>query len=401
MPVKKPARRKDGRYAVKYKGKTFYAYSPDEALQARKDYIKAEESGRLLKREMTVKEYALKWLPLHKANVSEKCYNDYAKQLEALFPYIGHMLLSQVTVDDAASVWKHYAGYSDSTIHRAHMLYVGLFDTAIENELCHKNPFNSKWSQPPEGTSGSHRALTEEEITTIVSTPHRFQLAVLVMLYAGLRRGEVLALSSDNIDLKHDIIHVHEAVRYDSNQPILTDPKTDAGIRSVPIFSVLRPYLLNHSGLIATSANGTIMSETSFKNAWSNWKNHIELKLNNCKQKRWYFLEPSYRHRDPERYDRIQQLMKRGKKEEADELRFSDWKEWTVRSHDLRHTFCTMLRDAGVDIKQAMIWMGHADEKMILEIYDHVEGYRLRTSINKVESMLAERKPDINVVRIG
>ena len=42
-----------------------------------------------------------------------------------------------------------------------------------------------------------------------------------------------------------------------------------------------------------------------------------------------------------------------------------------IRAHDLRHTYCTMLRDAGVDIHQAIIWMGHADEKMILRIYDH------------------------------
>ena len=59
-----------------------------------------------------------------------------------------------------------------------------------------------------------------------------------------------------------------------------------------------------------------------------------------------------------------------------------------IRPHDLRHSFCAMLMDAGVDIKQAMIWMGHADEGMILHIYDHVRENRTQKSISQVEKML-------------
>lgn len=347
-------KRADGRYVCKYKGKCFYGRSPDEAKQARKNYIKQESAGLLLQQELTVKAYALKWLPLYKSGVSEKCYNDYAKQLEALFPCIGNKFLSQVTVDDAAAVWQHYAGYSQSTIKRARMLYVALFDTAIENDLCRKNPFKSKFTQPPRGTVGSHRALTEQEIDLILRVPHRFQIAVLIMLFAGLRRGEVLALSSDDIDLSRDIIHVNKAVRYDSNQPILSDPKTDAGVRDVPIFSRLRPFLQDHVGLIAASSSGKMMSEMAFKRAWDS-----------------YLLALSSAAGSPVR----------------------------IRPHDLRHTYCTMLVDAGVPLKQAMAWMGHADEKMILRIYDHVHSSRTSASVQQVESLLSSRKPAIQ--RIG
>ena len=385
--------RADGRYCCKYKGKYFYGRSPEEAQQARKDFIRAEESGRILRRELTVREYAAKWLPLYKSGVSEKCYNDYAKQLEALYPFIGNKHLSAVTVDDAAAVWQHYVGYSASTIKRARMLYIALFDTAIENDLCSKNPFKSKFTQPPRGSSGSHRALSAAEVDLILSTPHRFQLAVLVMLFAGLRRGEVLALSSDDIDLKHNIIHVNKAIRYDSNQPIEADPKTSAGVRDVPILSTLKPFLKGHKGLIAPSKFGKTMSEVAFRNAWNDWCNHMELILNNCKQKRLYFISADYRYRDPERYDKVQALLAKGKKAEADELRFKDWKKWTVRPHDLRHTYCTMLVDAGVPLKQAMAWLGHADEKMILRVYDHIHDSRTKSSIKQVEKLLSSRKP--------
>ena len=54
----------------------------------------------------------------------------------------------------------------------------------------------------------------------------------------------------------------------------------------------------------------------------------------------------------------------------------------------IRHTYCTMLRDAGVDMKQAMIWMEHADEKMILRVYDHAGDARARVSLSQMERML-------------
>ena len=356
MPRKKLTKRPDGRYACKYKGKFFYGSSSDAAYAARDAYIRQESAGHLLRRELTVKDYALKWLPLYKSGVSDKCYNDYAKQLEALFPVIGNLHMSQVTVDDAATVWQHYSRYSASTIKRARMLYIALFDAAIENDLCRKNPFKSKFSQPPRGSAGTHRALEQAEIDLILRTPHRFQMAVLVMLYAGLRRGEVLALSSDDIDLSAGLIHVNKAVRFDGNQPVLSDPKTEAGHRSVPILSVLRPFLENHSGLIAPSASGTIMSESAFDRAWQS-----------------YLLALSSAACHPV----------------------------SIRCHDLRHTYCTMLVDAGVPLKQAMVWLGHADEKMILRVYDHVLASRSVASVAMVENHLSGSTPapDLRIAR--
>ncbi len=64
-----------------------------------------------------------------------------------------------------------------------------------------------------------------------------------------------------------------------------------------------------------------------------------------------------------------------------------DWKEWTVRPHDLRHSFCVMLRDAGVDLKLAIKWTGHADEKMILKIYDHITDLRIRSAIRSINEL--------------
>ena len=339
-------KRPDGRYVCVYHGRFFYGYTPDEALDARDDYKRQEATGEYRKENPTVEEYAEKWLPLHKSGVSKKCYADYQKQLEALTDVIGEKRLKDVTVDDAAAVWKHYAGYSASTVKRSKMLFTALFDSAIENDICRKNPFRSRFAQPPKAPAGSHRALTDEEITLIQTVPHRVQLAAMIMLYAGLRRGEVLALTK--ADITEDEIIVNKAIRFDGNKPVIVAPKTASGVRRVPILSILRPYLENASERILSARNG-IVSQTAWKRAWD-----------------------SYLHT----------------------LSTAAGHPVSIRPHDLRHTYCTLLVNAGVSIKQAMQWLGHADEKMILHIYDHLSEERAKNSVDQVEKMLLNSQTD-------
>ena len=395
MPKKKQApalkARPDGRYRAKYKGKEFYGSTPEEAARLRDDYKYQCEHGIEQIRNITVSDYAAEWLPVAKASVSDKCYNDYSVQLEALTAVCGDKYMNAVVPNDILKVWTHYLDYSDSTIHRARMLYRAMFASAIENGYCRSNPVEKESARPHKGTVGTHRAIEPWERDLILSTPHRMQGPAVLMLYAGLRRGEMLAFSGK--DVRKKSLCVNQAVRFDGNIPILTDPKTEAGKREIPIFAPLRPFLKDLNGYILSDAHGGLCTETVFTNAWADWKNTMERKLNGCTtQKRWYFIESSYRDRNPRLFDRVHELLRQGKKEEADALRFSAWKEWTVRPHDLRHSFCVMLRDAGVDMKLAIRWMGHADEKMILRIYDHVSDFRVQSAVKSVDTMLSTQR---------
>ena len=337
--------RADGRYCCRYKDQWFMGRTEKEALGAREEYKRQQARQEYSRQSPTLTDYSEKWLVLHKKScVSAKCYRDYEKQIQALYPVIGEKPIDEITVDDAAMVWDHYRGYSASTIKRARMLYIALFDAAIENDLCHKNPFRGRFAQPPKAPSGSHRALTEEEISLIWHTPHRMQLAALIMLYCGLRRGEVLALSSDDIDTKNNVITVDKAVRFDGNRAVITDPKTSAGIRSVPIPIILRPFFDGFSGLVLSTREGSVMTETAWSRCWDSFILHLSNTAGH---------------------------------------------QVTIRPHDLRHTYCTSLRDAGVDMHQAMIWMGHADEKMILKVYDHVTDTRTQASTDRLNEALS------------
>ena len=56
--------------------------------------------------------------------------------------------------------------------------------------------------------------------------------------------------------------------------------------------------------------------------------------------------------------------------------KFQDQIDSETTPYDMRHSFCTMCRDAGIDPKVLAEWMGHSDMSMIMKIYDHVTDER-------------------------
>lgn len=372
MPRQSLTKRKDGRYAVKFQGKFFYGSTQNEALRKREEYKQALKEGIKLDCP-TVGKYASAWLPAHKKTVSIKCYNDYAKQLDAMCALIGTLPLNAVTPTDVKNVYsQHYDGYSGYTIKRAKMLFTALFDSAVADGYLRTNPCRDKTAQPHKGPEGSHRSLTPEEDALLLTVEHPFRPVVLAMRYAGLRRGEALALNiTRDVNFDAGSIAVRRAISYVSNQPIVKKPKSDAGSRDVPLLDILRRELTGMQGYLAKPQRGHgVMSESAFRSAWNSYIHAVECHMNGYTQKRWYG----------------------NTREDKDALaagkQLPPWKTFDVRPHDLRHSYCTMLRDAGVDMHICMEWMGHGDEKMILSIYDHVTPSRRLRALQQVEKNL-------------
>ena len=394
-----PSKRRgpDGKFRVRVGGRNFKSdVSWADANKKAQAYKREIEQGvHSDAHAVAVAVYANKWLPLHKSGVSDKVYNEYARYMNSLIDEFGQYALIDIKPDDAMQMFvSHYPpktpqrmdGYSGSVIRKVKMLYRDFFDSAVENGYAVRNPFRSDKIKGITGKDGSHRQITDEERRLIHEVQHPFRLPVMVMLYAGLRRGEALALNIDT-DVHDGYIHVSRAVAHLSNQPNIKDPKTDAGSRSIPIFSPLAAELEGASGLIAPAVrSGKEMSSSAFASIWNSYISTVECYMNGVSQKRWYGLTNKDKQSNPQKYAKIKSLKQAGKTKEAEDLRLADWRSFTVRPHDLRHSFCTMLRDAGVDMKQAIEWMGHSDEKMILKIYDHVSTRRTAESIKKVDS---------------
>lgn len=363
MPRASLKQRKDGRYVVKYKGKQIYGGTQSEAYAKRDAYRRQLEAGLRAETEgLTVAAYAHRWIDIHKRDVTLKTRNGAIRELNLLLDAVGDMLLKDVVPSDIQRVLNLRAGKSASYIRHLSQTINTFFRSALGDRMIAFNPCVSV--APPRGKSGSHRAIEDWERELILTCGHRFRPAAMTMLYAGLRRGEVLALNVDrDVDFHAMTLTVREAVRFEGNTAILSSPKSEAGNRVIPLLDVLADALRTIRGLVAPAAHGGMMSETAFRRAWSGFISHMEAVCNGD-TKRWY-----------------------GKRSGQDEL--PPWKAVTIRPYDLRHSYCTMLYNAGVDLKTAQKWMGHADQTMTLRIYTHltrqmeVESERkLRSSLN-------------------
>lgn len=384
--------RPDGRYCAVYKGKQFMADTEEAALRARDDYKYRCEHGIDEIRPKTVRAYAAEWLPLYKSGVQANTYNQYAILFEKLSALIGDLQLSAVTPDDVARVWKLFRGQSRSQITKASYLYRRLFDSAMESGYTRRNPFRSEVVEKPRGSSGSHRAITEEERRLIETTPHRLQAGAMLMLYAGLRRGEVLALKYTHVS--GDQISVRQAVTFAQAQPLEKGTKNESSMRTVPLFAPLRPYFydaegnpLRRVGYVVPSASGALCSQSAWKRAWESYITALETALNGV-EKRWYHRTHEWKTAHPEEWAAYENL-KRRKPKDAEAYRLMGWREVTIRPHDLRHSFCEWCITLGVGPKTVMNWMGHSDERMIMKIYDHVTAKREDAAIALVNGQYA------------
>lgn len=359
MPRQTLKQRPDGRYRCKYKGIDFYGNTQSEALAAREAYKRKEMRGLSKSAEsQTVAGYAAKWLPAYRAQSNKSAYNQYATMLERFCDFLGcDCLMGQVTKMDITNYYNTIAEMSHSYISKAKSLVRSMFADAVDDGIILTNPARNV--KPPQGTSGTHRPLEPWERSLVHEmVDHRFGVCAMLMLYGGLRRGEVLAFNIDrDVDFVNGRIYIREAVSFSSGtRGEKKTPKTSAGVRSLPLFAPLRQTLEGKHGLAFHTKNGE-NTLSAFNRAWQSYVNQMEHRLNGC-TKRWYGKTKEHKA-----------LIANGQ-------RIPEWRSVTIRTHDFRHSFCTMCCDAHVPIEVLMQWMGHSDEKMIRRIYDHVTDTR-------------------------
>lgn len=366
-------KRKDGRYRCKYKDQQFYGNSPEEADALRQQYIDDEKKG--FKRQK-VHEYALPWLKRTYPAVAESTYTGLAIHLQHLIDEIGEMQVSEVVPSNIKEVYaKHYKNLSNSYIRSAKQLYCSLFDSAMADGLCRFNPAREKAAKPHSGKKPKERILSKQERTWIetLCTDHRAWPAVMAMLYAGIRPQEMKAIDIDrDVDFENETITVQETAHTDPDNAqkyaYTGEGKTDWSNRTIPLFPPLKQALTGKHGYLITSAHGERVTKQTWKTAWESYLFCMETAINGV-QKRWYGKT-------------------REQKKLAEEGKLPAWIEFDIVPYTLRHAFCQMCRDTGVEINTCRRWMGHADAKMILKVYDAVSEDRSDQERKKVENRL-------------
>ena len=355
-------KRSDGRYVRVYQGKYFYGRTPEEALAKLEDY-----KQRLLRRldpiNERVSDYAREWLPVNRSHVCRKTYELYEHFIDILINELGETTtIASVKPSDIKRIYtSRFGNASDSHIRHFRTLIISIFDSAWEDGYCRFNPARSKKAAPHKGTAGSHRVITDEERQLILTVDHRVKPVAMAMLYAGLRDGEALALDvGRDVDFKAGVIHVRHFRHVDHNHAVISDHgKTPAAKRDVPLLPELREVIEHIQGLLIAGRDGSVLSVSAWSSAWKSYKNTMEVRLNGCRH-RWY-----------------------GKRL-CDSLQTPPWREFTVKPYDLRHSWCSAMRDAGIDVHVLQVFMGHSDPTMIMKVYDHVSEERIRKEVEKL-----------------
>ena len=375
MPREKkvrPTKRKDGRYVCRYKGQYFYSTDPDDCIAQREQFKELERRGRIMPYFVT--EYALNWFERSHPNISPSTKQGLKIHLQRLINAIGELPVSEVKPSDIKGIYSdNYNGLSNSYIKAARQLYCALFDSAVADGLITSNPARDKTAKPHTGTYTGHRAITPQEREWIetLCIDHRAHPVAMAMLYAGIRPQEAKALRIDrDVDFEHDTITVRETAHIDHNNgqkyAVSAQGKTSKANRTIPLLPPLKTALEGRTGLLVTSAHGEPVTRTTWRVLWRSYCAQMEKEINGI-DRRWYGRTKAQKALD----------------------NLPPWVSFTVTPYDLRHSFATMCRSMTppIEMHTVIAWMGHADSKMILRVYDEVtderdrsEGDRLRAS---------------------
>ena len=379
MPRKKKEtlkRRPDGRFRCMYFGHSFYGRTQEEALAAREEFKRQEEAG--FSARQTVSDYALPWLQRTYPAVANSTYTGLAIHLQHLVDEIGDKQMQEVIPSDIKAVYSNqYRGLSNSYIRSAKQLYCSLFDSAMADRVILYNPARDKSAKPHKGTKPKERILTPQQRQWIetLCKDHRAHPAVMAMLYAGIRPQEMKAIDIDrDIDFQNDIITIRETAHISPENAqkyaYTGDGKTEWSNRQVPLFPPLKTALQGKHGYLITSAHGERVTIQTWKTAWQSYLFCMETAINGI-QKRWYGRT-------------------REQKAQKEAGTLPAWIDFDIVPYTLRHAFCQMCRDSGVELNTCRRWMGHADTQMILRVYDAVSDNRSDQERKKVESRLFE-----------
>lgn len=375
MPRQKLEERTDGRFSCKYKDKYFYGKTQAEALKKRNGYIKDCTKGYDPEYEqIPFRDYALEWLEVYRTGCNRKMKQQYKNMIEYAANTLRKVTVRSINATDIQRLYNTLDGRSQSYISKFCCTIRGIFRAAVQDGVIIRSP--AELAQPPKGTTGEHRCLERWEQDLIVSTyaEHDFGICAMVMLFAGLRRGEMIHLDVDrDVDFVKKTITVRGASSFsEGNQATESKGKTKAALRVIPLNDCLSNALRFHHGLLCTKQDGSMMSLMSFTRKYESYLAFLERKLNGCPA-RWYGKTKEHKA-----------LLAEGKP-------LPPWREVKIRCHDFRVTFCTMCYEAGVPVKTLQVWMGHSDATMIMKVYAKLTAEKEQLDATKLNDFTRAR----------
>lgn len=253
-------------------------------------------------------------------------------------------------------------------VQRNHILRKCVFYSAEESKIISCNPaasLSAKGGTPKQ----EKKALTDEQVKILLDTIRGLPPYVFVMigLYAGLRREEILALRWDCVflDGATPYISVRRAWRSVNNRPVIsTELKTPAAKRDIPIPGKLVECLKeakekSKSEYVISDRNGNALAESQFVRVWK----YIAVRST---EERCYYTYVNGQ--------KIKHVVKPKLGEhQSNNPKLVYTMDFQVTPHQLRHTYITNLIYASVDPKTVQYLAGHENSKVTMDIYAKVK----------------------------
>lgn len=218
------------------------------------------------------------------------------------------------------------SGLAPGTIRNTLNPLQAIYRHAVRRDLVSVNP--TRELDVPTGRGRRDRIATATDAAALVEAlPAGEQALWATAFYAGLRRGELRALRWSDIDLGRSEVRVQRS--WDQYEGAI-DPKSETSSRTVPILAVLRDYLDAHKLrgeregedlVFGRTVDDAFVATTIAARAAKAWK--------------------------AAKLDRM-------------------------TLHECRHTFASLLIDAGVNAKAIQTFMGHATIEMTFNQYGHL-----------------------------
>ena len=291
------------------------------------------------------------WFKVYKNTVKESTY----VKTEELFnnhilPAIGEYVLAQIKpyhLQDAVDDW--HQRLSKYKVIYNYMKRV--FKYALLQEYIKANPTDKVIVPTKKIDYENHKREKDfyskpelEHLMTVLKEQEtlKWYAVFRLLAYSGIRRGEALALTWDDIDFKTSNLNIDKTVTQgENNTLILQPPKTDAGIRKIGLdrgtLKILRRWKIEQAELLLGLGFNALQSKQL---VFSNEKNNSFLALS------------AFRNA----FERIC---------ERHDIEM-------IHIHGFRHTHASLLFEAGLKMDEVKERLGHEKITTTMDIYTHV-----------------------------
>lgn len=303
------------------------------------------------------------WLKVYQPTVKESTY---ATTLRIIDNHIkkdlGNYRLNKLTVAICQNTVNEWAKTSPKVFGRYARYTAKILDYAIKLELITSNPMK-KVILPKVKREAKEftNFYTKKELNDFLfwAKDYSFRAYVFFKLlaYSGLRKGEALALTWNEIDFKEGTLRVEKTLTTGlANTVIVSTPKTRSSIRTIWLEEPILHDLLQ-------------------------WKK--------VQRQNLFFIDENV-------YNREQLVFATSNNKHLQLVEPSQWNDAITKKHHLRritvhgfrHTHASLLFEAGVSMQDVKERLGHSSIKTTMDIYTHVTNARKKETSIKFSSYM-------------